>query len=153
MAKKGKKYNPLKACKSRLKGIVLEWTDKGPGSGISDGISKVKYSHSNPVYRVNAKNIAKVMHAQISRTLPMLWLLDFTTIFGYGSGEDQHCSRIEFFGVLDDMEEDIRLNINIDRKKGDESKYRHVAFRVECLGSVKPKSVEDEIRDLLALTG
>lgn len=127
------KNNMIKRARAGVKGLIITWQDKDP---LRDTHAEIKgtVTHKNPLFRLCAKKVFRDYSDWITHRQPFHWLIKITVIFDYDNGTRQLEEReLEAYATLDRINEHSLEAIRDALRYGDEKKYTHTEFRVECI--------------------
>ena len=135
-------------------GLILEWRDSAPE--VDDNAKTVmRASHKNPSRRRYAKDMAVTALSYIKKDRPFMWLVDISTVFVLDNGKEFVAeSQLKVWGTLDGFNDEMIAHLEEDRRKGPESGYSHVNFKIECVGKNPPPPIEHELaKEMRLLNG
>ena len=149
-----KKYNFRDKADKMIVGLILEWSDTAPT--VDDNAKTVmRATHANPTRRTYAREMAATALNYIKNERPFMWLVDMSTFFVLDNGKEFVAeSQLKVWGTLDGFNDEMIAHLEEDRRKGPESGYSHVKFKIECIGKNPPPPIEHELaKELRLLNG
>lgn len=127
------KNNMIKRARAGVKGLIISWSDKEPLRETYAEI-KGKVTHRNPLFRLCAEKVFRDFGEWITFKQPFHWLITITVVFVYDNGQQQNEIReLEAFATLDRINEHSLEAIRDALRHGDQAKYTHTEFVVECI--------------------
>lgn len=127
------KNNMIKRARAGIKGLVISWHDTNPLRD-SHEVVKGRVSHKNPLFKFVAHKVFADFGDWITFHQAFHWLITINVIFDYDNGQRQKETReLEAFATLDRINEHSLDAIRDALRHGDQSKYTHTEFTVECI--------------------
>lgn len=130
-----KTQQQIKRAMRLLKGLVISWSDTNPlmDSADSSDITDGKVTHKSPVLRLQADKIWRDFSSWITHRPGISWRIDFTVVFRYPNGTEQHeARRVVKNARLHDIAHAVEPHIAAAMRRGGVPVVTH--FVVECLG-------------------
>lgn len=136
------KQQQIKRAKRLINGLILEWSDSDPLSGIPH-INRARVSHTRPILRLQADNVWAEFKQWILQYPGLLWRINICAIFQYSNGMVQREARnIVARGCLRDIAETCLFVIEDAHRCG--ANHQETEFKVQCLGDREKRESDFE---------
>jgi hypothetical protein len=127
------KNKMIKRARAGVKGLIISWQDKEPLRDTYETISG-KVSHRNPIMNLTARRVFNDFSDWITQKQPFKWLITITVVFCYDNGQQQNEIReLTAFATINQINEYSLNAIQDALRHGDEKKYSHTEFVIECI--------------------
>ena len=134
-----KKAAMMKRARSGVKGLIATWIDPDPMSSGGTEFSEMDVTHRSPVWKLAAADVLRNHGDWIINQAKFLWRVDISVYFEREDGELFSEDRdFEDYVVMDDINDlcfEVIEDALADAGRRD---FKHVRFRVECIG-LEPK--------------